>query len=691
MQQKQTINQQKQAKTCHGVSYGRVSTDDQAFRSDGTRREDASPEAQKNRCLDHIRYRQSRDGIKREIIEHISDEGFSGKNTKRPGFQRMWHLVASGGIDFIVATELSRLSRSVFDFLELIEHCRRNKVHVFIIGLDLDTESPNGQLMLTILIALAQFEREITSQRVRENALSRLITSGKINGAAEILGLVRNSNNPGEFVRDEEGLQKTEKILNLFLNLSSKKQVLDAAKNLGLTVRGGKPLTQHILDIMFENVKWRYRGIWYANKENEHADPDTLPESKRYQIIKLPHGPLLDEDLLDRVQTKIDDTYAKKKKTGSNGWVYLLSHLLVYEDGSPFSGQPGKDRQYRYYYNRRNNIRIRCDEIDPIIIGRIKSYFKGNQVFPKLVERAIRQRTSELPKIEAEISRLAKQLRAIDETNQDLRQQLLDKNRRTAPDFMEWLEGQVREIGMRKERINADLQRAERERTELAKGAGLEALDRTVREFIDGFNGLTGVAQRELIEKIIEKIEVRSDNQLVLHVFEQPHSPVTWTQKSTERGGSGGASPQLSVLEFRPRKIEDFLDFRITPPYRDPSLLHQKYVIEGLSIAQIADQFSSSKEAVRKGILRAGIAVREAHLPHGRPSQPRYGQKLNNCKLAGHKAEHRVVEAIMEMRANKMGLRQIARCLSQMGVPTKCRGQKWHPEMVQRIIKAATG
>ena len=207
------VNTQRTKKnTKLGLSYGRVSTFDQAFNRDGSRRDDASPEAQRSRCCDHIGFINSRKQTQYKILEHISDEGFSGKNTNRPGYQKMWDLIASNTIDFVVTTELSRISRSVLDFLELVSHCETHEVDLVIIGLDLDTSSPIGRVMVIILVALAQFEREMTSQRVKENALNRLLKDGKINGAAEILGLDRDPNNTGHFLINPDELIKVERL-----------------------------------------------------------------------------------------------------------------------------------------------------------------------------------------------------------------------------------------------------------------------------------------------------------------------------------------------------------------------------------------------------------------------------------------------------------------------------------------------
>jgi IS30 family transposase len=130
----------------------------------------------------------------------------------------------------------------------------------------------------------------------------------------------------------------------------------------------------------------------------------------------------------------------------------------------------------------------------------------------------------------------------------------------------------------------------------------------------------------------------------------------------------------------------DIIEFIHTPPYKDKVFLHEKYVQEGLSLAQISSQICSSKEAVRKGLVRAGIQLRESHQPHGRSAQVRYGERRVKDKPQPHMAEKRVIKTIMDMRAQGMSLRQIAQFLSQIGVPTKCRGKSWHPEMIKRIL-----
>lgn len=80
------------------------------------------------------------------------------------------------------------------------------------------------------------------------------------------------------------------------------------------------------------------------------------------------------------------------------------------------------------------------------------------------------------------------------------------------------------------------------------------------------------------------------------------------------------------------------------------------------------------------------IPLRAAHQPHGRPSQPKYGARMQHGSLTPHLGEKRIINAIQELRGKGLTLRQIARFLTQAGVPTKCRGKRWHPQMVKRVI-----
>ena len=144
--------------------------------------------------------------------------------------------------------------------------------------------------------------------------------------------------------------------------------------------------------------------------------------------------------------------------------------------------------------------------------------------------------------------------------------------------------------------------------------------------------------------------------------------------------------PLSCVQTVPPLEIVDSIEFVYVPLFRNPSFLQQKYVVEGLSLTQISEQISSSKEAVRKGLERCGIPVREAHKPHGRPSQLRFDQKFRRGRVDIHKVEQRLIDAARDLQTQGLSLRQIAQTMTRLKIPTKCNGQAWHPQMVKRIL-----
>lgn len=102
-----------------------------------------------------------------------SDNGYSGKNTARPDFQRMMDDVKARKISKVIVYKLDRISRSILDFSEMMELFQTYKVDFISATEHFDTSSPMGRAMLNICIVFAQLERETIQQRVSDAYASR--------------------------------------------------------------------------------------------------------------------------------------------------------------------------------------------------------------------------------------------------------------------------------------------------------------------------------------------------------------------------------------------------------------------------------------------------------------------------------------------------------------------------------------
>lgn len=495
-----------------GLSYARTSTDGQVLDEHGNRKDDASPEAHKQRCESHAKHLSRKNNTKYKIIENISDEGYSGKNVKRPGFQRMCDLIETGNIDFVIAAELSRLSRSVLDFLEFVSHCEKYNTDIIIIGLDLDTSSPFGRMMLVILVALGQFEREITSERVKENVIARLLSDGKINGAAEVLGLVRDPDRKGHFVVEPEGLKQAERIMKLFLKFSSRAKVLEEAKRIGLSGKNGRELTGRMIDYILENAQWRYRGMWYANIENKGLDQDDLPPNQKYQTVKLSHGRVIDESLLDEVVEKLDDAKERNKKCGLKGYIYQFSNILVDEHGNSFKGYSSSGGKYRYYKNLKTGDRIRVDEIEPIILNRIKTCLINKDLFGSLVMKGVSKLKEDISKLDKLISDVSFELEELNQKEKKIKEKFFESS--MDDEFTNWIKEQVQEIKKDKNEKNLRLNELEEIKKELIQENGVNYKNIIQKEYALKFIKSEGSQKRAILEKLINRVVVTENGML---------------------------------------------------------------------------------------------------------------------------------------------------------------------------------
>jgi DNA invertase Pin-like site-specific DNA recombinase len=94
--------------------------------------------------------------------------------------------------DIFVVTKLDRLARSVADLMTIIQALERKQVGVRILNLGMDTQTPTGKLMLTVLGAIAQFEREMMLERQREG-IAKAKSDGRYKGRKPIEDQRRNS------------------------------------------------------------------------------------------------------------------------------------------------------------------------------------------------------------------------------------------------------------------------------------------------------------------------------------------------------------------------------------------------------------------------------------------------------------------------------------------------------------------
>lgn len=120
--------------------------------------------------------------IDKKRIEIFEDAGKSGKNTKRPAFERMMDKVKAGQVSHVVVYKIDRISRNLIDFSIMYNEFKYHRVAFISLNEQFDTSSAMGEAMLKIVLVFAEMERKLTSERVTDVMIGRA-QNGLWNGA----------------------------------------------------------------------------------------------------------------------------------------------------------------------------------------------------------------------------------------------------------------------------------------------------------------------------------------------------------------------------------------------------------------------------------------------------------------------------------------------------------------------------
>src|SRR6185436_15048861 len=131
---------------------------------EGLEQEFNSLDAQREACELYIASQRAEGWLL--LSDRYDDGGYSGGTLERPALKRLLADIESGAVDIVVVYKIDRLSRSLMDFAKLVEVFDRRNVTFISVTQSFNTTTSMGRLTLNVLLSFAQFEREVTGERI---------------------------------------------------------------------------------------------------------------------------------------------------------------------------------------------------------------------------------------------------------------------------------------------------------------------------------------------------------------------------------------------------------------------------------------------------------------------------------------------------------------------------------------------
>ena len=334
---------------------------------EGLEQEFNSLHAQREACESYVASQRSEGWVL--VRDHYDDGGISGGTLDRPALTRLLRDIEEGLVDVVVVYKIDRLSRSLMDFAKLVEVFDRNEVTFVSVTQSFSTTTSMGRLTLNILLSFAQFEREVTAERIRDKFR-----------ASRMKGIWMGGNPPyGYRVEDrkliihEEGAHRVRWIFNRFIEVGSATILArEVAKQRFRTPRGN-PITKNFLYRMLNNRAYLGEAV--------HKDTSYPGE----------HKALIDRGIWDKVHAILQESPRKRAAKTRAGTPALLKGLLFGPDGAAFSPTHTRkgDRLYRYYVSQTvlkhgagacPVARVPAAEIEAAVIDQIRGMLRAPEV-----------------------------------------------------------------------------------------------------------------------------------------------------------------------------------------------------------------------------------------------------------------------------------------------------------------------
>ena len=323
------------------------------------------------------------------VADDYDDPAFSGGNMERPGLKRLMADIEAGKVDVVVIYKIDRLTRSLADFSKMVEVFERQGVSFVSVTQQFNTTTSMGRLMLNVLLSFAQFEREVTGERIRDK-IAASKRKGMWMGGVPPLGYdVENR----RLVPNPQEAKLIRHIFTRFAELGSSTKLVKELKLDGVTskawttqdgkVREGKPIDKGLVYKLLGNRTYlgelRHKEQWYQAE----------------------HLPIVDQPVWDSVHAILATNGRSRANATRATTPFLLKGIVFGNDGralTPWhSTKKTTGKRYRYYLPMRDLKehagasglpRMPAAELESAVLDQLRNILRAPNLLSDLVPQA---------------------------------------------------------------------------------------------------------------------------------------------------------------------------------------------------------------------------------------------------------------------------------------------------------------
>ena len=308
---------------------------------EGLEQEFNSLDAQREACAAYIASQKGEGWVL--LQDRYDDGGISGGTLERPGLQQLLADIDAGKIDRVIVYKVDRLTRSLTDFSKMVERFDAAGCSFVSVTQSFNTATSMGRLTLNMLLSFAQFEREVTAERIRDKI-----------AASKRKGLWMGGMTPLGYEADGRTLKINEReaetvrtLFRLYLEIGCVRRVKEEADRLGFKTRRR----------VFESGKV-YGGVPFTRGRIYHllSNPIYIGQIRhKGETHQGQHPAIIEGDVWDAVQEKLASNAARAKRRETAAVPSPLAGKFTDETGDKLTPSHAvrRGRRHRYYVSHR--------------------------------------------------------------------------------------------------------------------------------------------------------------------------------------------------------------------------------------------------------------------------------------------------------------------------------------------------